>query len=234
MSEDQSRDLEDEFNATLQHLDELVREFEQLPLPQVRDQAIEMLRTIDAIHREALRRLIAFIHEQGHADLVLRAAHDPIVRTLLILYDFLPGDEQKQEVPESASAFIPIGQLVSLPRHELRKPIFKTVARLKDIPAGTMLSFDVEDAHILVARINGEVYATRNNCPGSAAPLSMGVFTPPIIICPWHNEAWDIRTGRRSDGQPGPNLELFPVSVVDGEIRLAVNVTRSDNLQRMK
>src|SRR5918912_2381786 len=83
----------EQFAQTLQRLDGLVQEFENLPFPEVREKALEMLQAIDAIHREGLGRLLAYIHQQGQIDLVLRAAHDPIINTLLQLYDFLPQDE---------------------------------------------------------------------------------------------------------------------------------------------
>ncbi|MBI5301733.1 MAG: Rieske (2Fe-2S) protein [Chloroflexi bacterium] len=219
MSADRQTELE--FNATLQHLDELVQEFEHLPLPKVRAKAMEMLATIDAVHREGLSRLIAFIREQGHADLVLRAAHDPIVHALLLLYDFLPDDE--------TPGFIPFDQLATLPPRERRRPVFSPIARAQDIALGTYRVYDIDNARVFIANVNGDIYAVRNNCPGSAAPLNLGPFTPPIIVCPWHNEAWDIRTGKRSDGQAGPNLQVLPVAIVDGVIQLAINTTRANS-----
>jgi nitrite reductase/ring-hydroxylating ferredoxin subunit len=56
------------------------------------------------------------------------------------------------------------------------------------------------------------------------APLGLGVFTPPIIVCPWHNEAFDVRTGKRVDGGRQPALEVFPVTVRNGTIAVALPV----------
>ena len=64
--------------------------------------------------------------------------------------------------------------------------------------------------------------AMRSRCPGSMAPLELGSFTPPIVVCPWHNEAYDVRTGKRVDGLAGRGLDVVPVSVVDGVIQAAV------------
>ncbi len=54
------------------------------------------------------------------------------------------------------------------------------------------------------------------------APLGLGAFTPPVLVCPWHNEAFDVRTGKRVDGLPTPVLETFRIAVHDGVIALAV------------
>ena len=86
-----------------------------------------------------------------------------------------------------------------------------------------MKAFDVDSVRILLANVAGEIYAVHNTCPGSAAPLDLGSFSPPIVVCPWHNEAYDIRTGKRVDGTPGPSLAVLPIAIVDGSIQLAIN-----------
>ncbi|MBI5033731.1 MAG: NifU family protein [Chloroflexi bacterium] len=286
---------DDNFNAALQRLDELVQEFDELPFPDVREKAFEMLQLIDAVHRESLGRLIAFIHQQGHPELVLRAAHDPAVQTLLHLYDFLPTEDREQvelaleairpyihshggqvqvlgveegivhlrltgtchgcagsvntlqrgievalrdhyprfqriEVHDAAPVpthqapgVIPIDQLKTVSRREMRQPVFTRVAAVQDIPIGTYKVFEVDHTRAFIANVNGEIFAVHNNCPGSAAPLNLGRFKPPIIVCPWHNETWDIRTGKRLDGERGPNLQVLPVAIVDGTIQLAID-----------
>lgn len=285
----------EEFHATLARLDELVREFDDLPYPQIREKAFEMLQMIDTIHRVGLGRLIGYIHQQGHVDLILRGAHDPLINTLLQLYDFLPQDDRTQvetalemirpyihshggevevldvregivhlrltgscygcagstmtlqrgiesvlaenyaglrgievhdaapEITHAVPGFIGIGQIGTAPRRPVRRPVFQTVARGEEISLGTHQVFALDNTWVLIANVDGEFYAVRNTCPGSAAPLHLGRFTPPILICPWHNEAWDIRTGKRTDGEQGPNLQVLPIAVQDGAIQVAVN-----------
>lgn len=102
-------------------------------------------------------------------------------------------------------------------------PVFTVVANLADVPPGTMQEVDVEGFRAILANVAGEVYAVGAACPGSMAPLGLGAFTPPVLVCPWHNEAFDIRTGKRVDGQNQPVLEVLPIAVRDGIISLAVN-----------
>ena len=80
------------FQEVARHLDELVQEFEGLPYPAVREKVFDLLQTVDALHRESLSRLVAFIQDEGQAELLDRAVEDPVVRTLLVLYDLAPGD----------------------------------------------------------------------------------------------------------------------------------------------
>src|SRR5262249_31558185 len=106
---------------------------------------------------------------------------------------------------------------------QARRPVFKTVARLEDVSAGMMKAFDVDGIRILLANVEGEIYAVGNMCPGSMAPLDLGSFSPPILVCAWHNEAYDIRTGKRVDGKDSPRLTVLPIALVDGSIQVAVN-----------
>ncbi len=290
----------EEYQATLQRLDELVREFDALPYPEVREKAFEMLQAIDTIHRVGIGQLLAYIHQQGHIDLVLRGAHDPFINTVLQLYDFLPTDDRTQvetalemirpyihshggavevldvdegivhlrltghcygcagstatltrgiekalrenypafrgiEVHDAAPAIThPAPVVVSLneigvaPPRQLRRPVFKDLTRTDEFLPGTMQTFDVDSVRALVANIGGEFFAVRNNCPYSAAPLDLGRFTPPIIICPWHNEAWDLRTGKRSDNSEGASLQILPLRVENGLIQIAVNTVADE------
>jgi nitrite reductase (NADH) small subunit len=219
---------EQEFQAAALHLDALVQEFEVLPYPAVQERVFDLLQTVDTIHRAALRQLIDFLRDHGQSDLVERAAEDPIIGTLLLLYDLVPAEELTQLVamPQRTAPgldIIPLIQVSHAPKRALRRPIFKPVARLEDVPIGTMKAFDVDSVRILLANVAGEVYAVHNTCPGSAAPLDLGSFSPPIVVCPWHNEAYDIRTGKRVDGTSGPSLAVLPIAIVDGSIQLAIN-----------
>ncbi len=208
-------------------LDGLVREFETLPFPEIREMVFDLLQTVDALHREGLSRLVGFLRDQGQGGWVDRAAADPVVETLLVLYDLVPADPSSQtDAPdqpriEGAASFIPLDQIK--PARPVHRPVLKEVARLAELPPGAMTGVDVDGVQALLANIAGEIFAVRNTCPGSVAPLSLGSFTPPVVICPWHNEAFDIRTGKRADGTSGPALDVLPVTVQDGVIKLAVN-----------
>jgi Fe-S cluster biogenesis protein NfuA/nitrite reductase/ring-hydroxylating ferredoxin subunit len=92
MTEKKHRMTDEEFQQKIIQLDNLIRQFEELPLPQIQEKVFEMLQMIDAFHREGLGRLVAFLREQDLADLIEQASADPAIHTLLVLYDLLPGD----------------------------------------------------------------------------------------------------------------------------------------------
>jgi nitrite reductase/ring-hydroxylating ferredoxin subunit len=223
---------EEEFQTVVQQLDALIQEFEQLPFPQVREMVFDLLQAVDAIHREALARLISFLHEQGQADLVDRAAKDPIIHTLLRLYNLVPDEDRSPlEAVRPGVNFIPLDQIGLEP---LRRPVFNAVASVEEVPVGAMKAFEVNGVYVLVANVAGKIYAVRGHCPGSMAPLHLGSFSPPIVICPWHNEAYDLRTGKRADGLVGPDLDVLPSAIVDGMIQVAVNALPKDYNQPVR
>ncbi len=297
---DGRRLTEAEFAAMGRRLAELVEEFEELPLPRVRQKVFELLQTVDALHREGLARLIESLSEHSRDAQLEQALADPIVRTLLMLYDLAPMDPVTQveaalesirpyiqshggevEVldvvegtvhlrlsgsceacpasrltlkrgieaalreqipgfkgiqvhdpappPAPVRSFIPLQQVGTA--RQLRRPVFAEVAGLDKVPPGTMKAFDVNGVRVLVANVGGEVYAVGSSCPGSMAPLELGSFSPPVVTCPWHNEAYDVRTGKRVDGHDEPSLSVLPITIAGGIMRLAVSTATGSTNQ---
>ncbi len=221
---DNGRLTEGEFRAAGRHLDDLVQEFEALPFPEVRGKVFELLQAVDVLHRSALARLVDAMREHDGGAMLSRAAADPMVGTLLVLYDLIPEPPTPTAAPGTLS-FIPLERIGRAPVRAVRRPLFAEVARLDDVPPGTIKGVEADGVQALVANVAGDVYAVRNACPGSVAPLSLGAFTPPVIVCPWHNEAFDVRTGKRTDGVDGPGLDVLPVALQDGAIKLAISTS---------
>lgn len=204
-----------------QRLDTLVQEFENHPLPEVRERVFDLLQTVDALHRPALEHLIGLLQTQAPRALE-RALTDPAIRMLLALYELAPDEVEAGEEPSrTAAAFIRPEQIRPAKRAARSGPRFEDAARLEDVPPGAVQSVEIGKNRFLLANIDGTIHALIDRCPRSVVPLSLGSYSPPIIVCSWHNEAFDVRTGHRSDGQPGPSAETALVEVADGMIRVA-------------
>ena len=85
---------------------------------------------------------------------------------------------------------------------------------------------NVDDKEILVINLDGEPYAFRNICPVDGRnPLDGGRLTNSVIVCPWHNCAYDARSGKRVDDEPNAHgLAVVPIALSDGVMRIAANV----------
>ena len=103
----------------------------------------------------------------------------------------------------------------------LRRPVFVDVPAP---PSGALHAATVDGVAIVVANLDGEIYALRDGCAVDGMSLAGGRLTAEgVIVCPWHNCAYDVRTGRRTDGEEG-RLAVVPVAVQDGAVKVAVNV----------
>ncbi len=72
---------------------------------------------------------------------------------------------------------------------------FIPVASIHEFPDGTLKRVTIGDARILLAKINGQFYATELLCPHLAADLSEGTISGTILTCPMHNSQFDLRDG---------------------------------------
>ncbi|MEA2196163.1 MAG: hypothetical protein QOJ25_214 [Solirubrobacteraceae bacterium] len=109
----------------------------------------------------------------------------------------------------------------------LRRPVFEDVGALADLAPGELRVAEVGGFSILIANVDGEPYAFKNGCPldvDRPMPLDGARLSSKVIVCPWHNCAYDARSGRRVDDQPeAPALAVIPIAVRDGMLKVAVN-----------
>ena len=108
----------------------------------------------------------------------------------------------------------------------LRKPVFEQVAQLADLSPGELTAVEVDGKSVLLANVDSEVYAFWNVCPvDDRSPLDGGRLAGTALVCPWHNCAYDARSGKRVDDRPqDPGLAVLPVAIRDGAVEVAVNV----------
>jgi Fe-S cluster biogenesis protein NfuA/nitrite reductase/ring-hydroxylating ferredoxin subunit len=110
---------------------------------------------------------------------------------------------------------------------QLKRPVFVDVGRLDELAEGAMTVADVDDNAILIINLGGEPYAFRNVCPVDGRnPLDGGRLTGTVLVCPWHNCAYDARSGKRVDDEPdAAALAVVPIAVSsEGVMRIAANV----------
>ena len=132
---------------------------------------------------------------------------------------------QVEQVPKNGASEAPAGELLQI--QGLRKPVFVDVGALEDLPPGKMKAVEVEGNSVAILNLDGEPYAFMNVCPsaGGRLPIAGGRVTQGVIVCPWHNCAYDARSGKRVDDAPDePSLAVLPIAVRDGVLKIAANV----------
>jgi nitrite reductase (NADH) small subunit len=98
---------------------------------------------------------------------------------------------------------------------------FRSVARVDDIPPGTVAAVQVDGEDIAVVNIDGTFYATQGHCLHLQGPLGEGRLEGPVLSCPWHGWQYDVRTGE-NEFDRAIRLQTFETLVEDGEVKIAV------------
>lgn len=101
-------------------------------------------------------------------------------------------------------------------------PVFKDVARLSDLAQDHVNIIRLEHKNILLLRLGYDVFAYDVDCPGCNLSLDGAKLSGNVLVCPWTNCAFDIRNGRRVDGEEGAGLKVYPVTVQDNQVLLAM------------
>lgn len=128
------------------------------------------------------------------------------------------------EEPEGSEAPPPASDLLQIENVKAKRPIFADAGEVASLAEAELRSIDIDGAAVLLAKHEGEIYAFRDGCPMDGRSLAGGRLADGVIVCPWHNCAYDTRSGRRADGEDGDGLPVIPVAIRDGCVQLAVNV----------
>jgi 3-phenylpropionate/trans-cinnamate dioxygenase ferredoxin component len=98
------------------------------------------------------------------------------------------------------------------------------VCKLDELPPGAMRLFEHEDLEIAVVNCNGDVLAIEDRCSHDDGPLVEGELDTSrcAVECPRHGSVFDLRTGKPLNLPAYEPVEIFPVTVEDGVIRVDV------------
>jgi nitrite reductase (NADH) small subunit len=99
---------------------------------------------------------------------------------------------------------------------------FVTVARVEDVPPGSVKTVRAGGEEIALAHVDGGFHATQATCIHLQGPLGEGRLEGPVLTCPWHGWQYDVRTGE-NEFDLAIRLRTYPVRVEDGEVKVAVD-----------
>ena len=94
------------------------------------------------------------------------------------------------------------------------------VARLEDVPPGTMKMVQVDGTDILIINLEGRLHATQGVCSHEYFELDKGFLTGDSLTCALHLSRFDLETGEALDPPAELPLVKYPVSVENGQIVL--------------
>lgn len=85
------------------------------------------------------------------------------------------------------------------------------------LQAGQMMHVELDGEQVLVCNIDGQLHAVEGTCPHRGAQLAQGSLHGPVIVCPWHEWAYDVTTGQ-GISNPVSCLRTYEVRVEDGKL----------------
>lgn len=91
-----------------------------------------------------------------------------------------------------------------------------------DLPDGQMRQYDFHGESVLVCNSGGQYFAVEGTCPHRGAMLSQGQMADGVVVCPWHQWQFDLRTGRGITN-PTACLKAYCVALRDGQLYLSAS-----------
>jgi 3-phenylpropionate/trans-cinnamate dioxygenase ferredoxin subunit len=98
------------------------------------------------------------------------------------------------------------------------------ICRTEELPPGEHRLVEWEDLEIGVFNCNGELLAIENRCSHDDGELLYGEVDAETcsVECPRHGSVFDLRTGKPLNLPAYEPVDVFPVTVRDGVIRMEV------------
>jgi nitrite reductase/ring-hydroxylating ferredoxin subunit len=105
----------------------------------------------------------------------------------------------------------------------MAQPELVTVARVEDVPPGTVKAVRAGEEPIALANCAGSFYATQGQCLHLEGPLGEGRLNEDCFLtCPWHGWTYDVRTGK-NDFDLAIQLRTYEVRVEDGDVKVELH-----------
>jgi Fe-S cluster biogenesis protein NfuA/nitrite reductase/ring-hydroxylating ferredoxin subunit len=169
---------------------------------------IELLEVRDGVAR---LRLQGACHGCGSSIITLKMGVEQILKEAVpeltgIEVEGLPA----QKVPEG---FISLESIT--PARE-----WKDVGPAQDFTYGTR-HVTMNGTSVLLCSAFGKIYAVRDRCPRGGGTLRDARLEAFLLVCPCHQERFDLRSGR-SVSDPGVALDHVPTVIQGGHVRIAV------------
>lgn len=94
------------------------------------------------------------------------------------------------------------------------------VGGVDDFPIGSLRKVVFSGEDVVVANVNGKLYAMTNTCTHRGGPLDEGELEGSTVICPWHGGQFDVTNGKVLSPPPMKDEVPFDVRVDGSDVLL--------------
>lgn len=92
------------------------------------------------------------------------------------------------------------------------------VARVDELSAGGLLGVEAGGQKIVLANVDGNIYALLDQCSHEDLPLSAGLLEGDRLECIWHGATFDVCSGQATGLPAIRPVRTFDVDIRDAEI----------------
>lgn len=98
------------------------------------------------------------------------------------------------------------------------EPKWARVAAADEVPPGELRAVSTDRGPLVLANVDGDIYALEDRCSHQDYPLSAGDLEYDELECPFHGARFDVRNGRAVQLPAVTPVRTFPVEMRDGHV----------------
>lgn len=97
------------------------------------------------------------------------------------------------------------------------------VASLAELAPGRTLKINTTVGDILLANVEGKIYAVDDMCTHEDSSLSLGCLKGELVSCTLHGSRFSVRTGQAMEEPATESLRRYSVRVKHGRIEICLD-----------
>ena len=98
---------------------------------------------------------------------------------------------------------------------------FVRVASVRDVPPGKMMTVQVNGQAVVLANVDGTIYAFSGVCSHADGPLGRGKLLGDLVVCPFHGGQFEVRTGKAVMPPATDDILTFEVQIEGEDVKVA-------------
>lgn len=105
----------------------------------------------------------------------------------------------------------------------MEKAAFIPVISVHELLEGTARRCVIGDKAVALFNVDGQIYATQDDCTHGLASLADGYLEGDEIECPLHQGVFNVRTGEVVSRPCTVSLKVYSVEVEDGLVHISLD-----------
>ena len=99
---------------------------------------------------------------------------------------------------------------------------FIDIMSVENLPIGKTKKISTEIGDILLANVEGKLYAVDDMCTHEDSSLSLGCLKGELVSCTLHGSRFNVRTGEPMEEPATQALQRYPIRIKNNRIELCL------------